>query len=252
MPKKIVIANWKMNPATLKEAEKLVKGFLASFSAKKIQVIICPPFVYLEKLKNIFRKISWGVQNVSCEESGAYTGEISAEMLYNLGTKYVLVGHSERRGMGETNEDVNKKIKACLALGLIPILCVGENERDENHAYLNFVKNQVLECLAGVNKNLFPKIILAYEPIWSISTTINHQDATPADSLEMTIFIRKILSDLSSPKIAGEIKIIYGGSVQEKNVGDFLKNGGVDGVLVGKASLDVKKFTEIVNIAENL
>ncbi len=242
-----------MNPLTLKEAEKWFTTVAKAIrKIKKTEVVICPPFLYLSKLNKISRKISLGAQNAFIGEVGPFTGEISSEMLYNLGVKYVILGHSERRALGENNFEVNKKIKSALTAGLTVILCVGENTRDQDHQYFNIVKEQIKECLQGVNKNLFSKIIVAYEPVWAISTTVNRRDATPADSQEMAVFIRKTLSDLSSPEIAGKVRIIYGGSVNERDAGEFLKDGGVDGVLPGRASLDPKKFVEIVKTCEAL
>jgi len=171
-------------------------------------------------------------------------------MLYNAGIKYVILGHSERRTLGETNELVNKKIKGSLSAGLTPVLCVGESMRDENHSYFNLVKTQLEECLNGVKKTFASKIIIAYEPIWAISSTLNRHDATSADSREMAIFIRKVLYDKFGAE-ASRIRVIYGGSVNEKDALDFLNNGGVDGLLSGRASLNAKKFAEIINIAEN-
>ncbi|MEK7081268.1 MAG: triose-phosphate isomerase [Patescibacteria group bacterium] len=252
MSKKIIIGNWKMNPLTLKEAEKLFNDVAKNVSGiKKTEVVICPPFLYLEKLKKISKKINLGAQDAFWEEVGAYTGEVSTEMLYNIGARYVILGHSERRASGESNTDVNKKIKSSLVAGLRPILCVGESARDESHGYFNFIKTQLEECLAGISKNSISKIIIAYEPIWAISSTPNRQDATPDDSKEMTIFIRKILSDKFGSE-ATQMRIIYGGSVNEKDAEEFLKNGGVDGLLAGRASLDAKKFVEIINLAEDL
>jgi triosephosphate isomerase len=252
MNKKIIIGNWKMNPLTLKEAEKLFKNMAENVSAvKKTEIVVCPPFLYLEKLKKISKKIFLGAQNTFWEEAGAFTGEISAEMLYNVGARYVILGHSERRALGENNNDINKKIKSSLLAGLRPVLCVGENVRDASHGYFSLVKRQLEECLLGVPKNSISKIIIAYEPIWAISSTPHRQDATPDDSREMAIFIRKILSDKFGPE-AGKMRIIYGGSVNEKDAEDFLKNGGLDGLLPGRASLDAKKFVEIVKICETL
>ena len=147
--------------------------------------------------------------------------------------------------------DINKKIKSSLASGLHTVLCVGESVRDENHEYFSFVQKQIEECLVGISKNSISKIIIAYEPIWAISSTPDRKDATPKDSEEMTIFIRKILSDKFG-KDASDVRIIYGGSVNEKDAEGFLKNGGVDGLLPGRASLDAKKFSEIVKICEAL
>ncbi len=252
MSKKIIIGNWKMNPLTTKEAVKLFSNIGKEISrVKKTEIVICPPSLFLEKLKNISRKAVLGSQDAFWGEPGAFTGKISAGMLYEMGARYVILGHSESRALGEKNESINKKIKASIAAGLTPILCVGETERDLEHNYFNSVKVQLEESLAGIFKHLVSKVIIAYEPVWAFSTTLNRKDATPADSLEMVIFIRKVLSDKFGSE-ASNVKIIYGGSVNEKDAGDFLKNGGVDGLLVGRASLDAKKFTEIVKIAESL
>ena len=148
LERKIIIANWKMNPQSLKEAERLFNGIVKSvYGIRKTQIIICPPFLYLEKLEKLSKKIFLGAQNIFWKKDGAYTGEISGDMLYNIGVRYIIVGHSERRAMGENNQDINKKIKASITAGLRPILCVGESIRDKNHKYLNFIKTQIEECL---------------------------------------------------------------------------------------------------------
>src|SRR3989344_2476547 len=249
--KKIIVGNWKMNPRTLKEAENLfAKVSKALPRVKKTEIVVCPPYLYLERLKKFSRKIVLGAQDAFWEDAGAFTGEVSAEMLYNLGVRYVILGHSERRELGETDGFVNKKIRSALGAGLVPVLCVGEKERDANHEYFGAVKSQVEKCLKGVSKNLISKIIIAYEPVWAISSTSGRRDATPADSRELVIFIRKTLSDLSSPEIAGETRVIYGGSANQRDAKDFLENGGVDGLLPGRASLDPEEFAKIVKIAE--
>src|SRR3989344_4874649 len=170
MAKKIIIGNWKMNPLITKEAGKLFESIAKSVSRiKNTEVVVCPPFIYLDKLTKIrTSKVKLGAQNAFYEESGAFTGEISALMLYDLGARYVILGHSERRALGETNTLINKKIKASIKAGLNPILCVGEDIRDENHEYLNFIKIQIEECLNGVSKDSISKIIIAYEPVWAI------------------------------------------------------------------------------------
>jgi len=234
--KKIVIGNWKMNPLSLQEAEKLFNNIAKSISnIKKTEVVICPPFLYLEKLKKISRKIYLGAQDAFGRDEGPFTGEISAPMLYNIGVRYVILGHSERRMMGENNNEINKKIKSALVAGLRPVLCVGEN--------------QLEECLLGVSKNSISKIIIAYEPIWAISSTPDRKDATPDDCREMTIFIRRILSDKFG-KETSRMRIIYGGSANERDAENFFKKGGIDGLLPGRASLDSKKFSRIVKICE--
>jgi triosephosphate isomerase (TIM) len=250
MTKRLVIANWKMNPVSEKDAEKLFKNVANGFSGlKKTEVIICPPSLFLPGLKKISRKIILGAQDSFWNDAGPFTGEISASMLLDFGVKYVILGHSERRALGEENSSVNKKIRATLSAGLIPILCVGDIERDENHEYFNFVKNQVEECLNGIPKDLISKIIIAYEPVWALSTTIPRKDATKADFSEMAIFIKKVLTDKIGVKTEMP-RIIYGGSVSEKNISDFMSDGGIDGVLVGGASLDSKKFLTIINTTE--
>ena len=254
MAKKIIIGNWKMNPVSSKDAEKLFISIVKFLNRKtRTEVVICPPFLYLENLKSSSRtkKISLGAQDAFWAEIGAFTGEVSPDMLYNFSARYVILGHSERRTLGETNETVNKKIKAALSAGLIPVLCVGESVRDESHDYFDLVKTQLGECLSGVKKTSVAKIIIAYEPVWAISSTINRKDATSADCLEMIIFIRKILTDKFGSE-SKKMRIIYGGSANEKDAEDFLRNGGVDGLLVGRASLDAKKFIEIVKICEAL
>lgn len=260
--KNIVVGNWKMNPTTEKEAEKIFKSIVSGIDGKtKTEVVICSPSIYIKSLRKISlgrrpmgeaKKISLGAQNSSWKDKGAFTGEISANMLVNLGVKYVILGHSERRAIGEDNSLINKKIKASISAGLLPILCVGEIARDKEHGYFSTVEQQVKECLVGIPRTLFHKIIVAYEPVWAISTTLDRRDATPADSLEMTLFIRKILADMSSLKIAGNMRIIYGGSVNDKDADGFIREGGADGLLPGRASLDPKKFLKIIKLVDNV
>ena len=247
-----------MNPLSIKEAEKLFTDIAKSISLiKKTEIVICPPFLYLEKLKSAnwrTRKISLGAQDTFWGDVGAYTGEVSGEMLYNIGARYVIIGHSERRnplfGGGETNGMINKKVKGALGVGLSPILCVGESVRDEKHEYLNFVKTQIEECLNRVSKNFISKVIVAYEPVWAIGK--GAYPATPEEFREMNIFIKKILSDKFGIKAIENMRIIYGGSVDEKNAEGFIQEGKADGFLSGRASLDPKKFSKIIKICEAL
>lgn len=250
--RKIIIGNWKMNPSTVGEAEKWLKNISKLVQKiKKTEMVICAPVLYLEKLRKVSRKVSIGAQNAFWGDVGPHTGEVSPLMLDNMGIKYVIIGHSERRALGESNSIVNKKIKSALSAGLNPILCVGESVRDESHGYFNLVKTQLEECLAGVSKNLISRVIIAYEPVWALSSTIPRKDATSADSLEMVIFIRKILADKFGSEVS-RVRIIYGGSANEKDALDFLQNGGVDGLLPGRASLSPEKFAEIINVAEKM
>ena len=249
MRKKIVIGNWKMNPLTSKEAEKIFTSISKVVAPiKKTEIAICPPVLFLTQVKKISKKILLGAQDAFYEASGAYTAEISAEMIRSAGAKYVILGHSERRAMGETNENINKKIKASLASGLMPILCVGEKVRDEDHAYLHFVQTQVEQSLNKIEKSALSKIIIAYEPVWAIGKNAA-REATAEEWSEMNIFIRKILSDKFGAENVQKIRLIYGGSAHPENVETFLK-AGADGFLVGRDSLDPKKFLAILKICE--
>lgn len=248
--RKIVIGNWKMNPESEKEAMKLFLSITKGASKfKKTEVVTCPPYVYLSALKGKSKKISLGAQDVFWEESGAFTGEVSPTMLEKFAVKYAILGHSERRALGETNIDINRKIKASLVSGLAPILCVGENERNENHEYLNFIKTQIEECLSGVAKSSLAKIVIAYEPVWAIGKNAT-RSATAEEYLEMSIFIKKVLSDRFGAGNIADIRIIYGGSVHPENAQEFLQAGKADGFLAGRDSLDSKKFLQIIDICE--
>ncbi|MEK7588523.1 MAG: triose-phosphate isomerase [Patescibacteria group bacterium] len=249
--KKIIIGNWKMNPLTLKEGEKLFADISKQVKIfKKTELVICPPYLYLEKLKKISKKINLGAQNGYPGDVGASTGEVSLGMLNTLGVKYVILGHSERRMLGEVNADINKKIKSTLFYKMTPILCVGESTRDENHEYLNFIKTQIEECLQGLTKISLSQVVIAYEPVWAIGKDATRV-ATPAEFLEISIFIKKILSDKFGKLATEDLRIIYGGSVHPENALSFLVEGKAEGFLPGRDSLNVKKFLEIIKITEN-
>jgi triosephosphate isomerase len=252
--KKLIIGNWKMNPKTSALARSNFTSVKKESGAyKNVEAVIAAPYVYLSELSKIASAgLSLGAQNVSAEKEGAFTGEISAAMLATFKTKYIIIGHSERREMGESNAFINKKIKMVLASGMTPVLCVGEKERDQGMWYLSAVKTQIEECLVGIAKNAIPKIVIAYEPVWAISSTQNHRDASPEDFQEMRIYIRKILSDMVGANTAESVAILYGGSVNEKNANGFLSLGGADGLLVGKASLTPKIFLTILKRANEI
>jgi len=250
MNKKIIIANWKMNPSSAKEAEILFKKIKTKLKFKKTEIVFCPPLLYFSILKKIAPKIKLGIQNIFYQDYGSYTGEISALMAYNSGLRYVILGHSERRKMGEDNLAINKKVKAALANSLIPIICIGEENRDTEHEYLNIVKNQLEEILLNINKNSLTKIIIAYEPVWAVGKD-SIREASSEEFREMKVFIKKILSDKFGIKLVENIKIIYGGSVNFKNAKDFLSLGEADGFLIGRDSLQADKFLKIINEVEN-
>ena len=240
--KKIIIFNWKMNLADFIRVDK----------NNKIEIVICPPFTHLEKVKNsLSSKIKLGAQNCFYENKGAYTGEISPTMLKNLGVEYVIIGHSERRKyLGETDEMINKKVLAALKGGLKIVLCVGEPTRAATRELRKakiYVKKQLEKDLKNskfliLNSKLRNHLMIAYEPVWAIGTG---NPCRPEDALEMIKFIKKFLSvkcQMSS------VKVLYGGSVDGKNIKNFVKYPEIDGALVGGASLKIKEVKRIISI----
>ncbi len=250
--KKILIANFKMNPQNSKEATTLLKNILKDLkNIKNTEIVFAPPFIYLENLKKIIKKYGLASQNLFYQDNGAYTGEISYKMLENLGVNYAILGHSERRALGEDNNFINQKLKVLTKSSIIPILCIGEKVRDDNHEYVNFLQNQILECTEGINKKILEKLIIAYEPVWAIGKDAD-REATPEEFLEIKILIKKVLALKFGVKNINNVRIIYGGSVDDKNIFGFLEKGETDGFLVGRASLYPKKFIKIINYTENL
>lgn len=247
--KPIVIANWKMNPATEKEAVQLFKAVKNDVQKnKKVEIVIAPPAVFLSSIKRE-KGLILGAQDMSPEERGAFTGQISGKMLRDVGVKYVILGHSEMRhppaGGGETNAEVSRKVSLALKLGLTPVVCVGEHVRTDNGQFFSDIREQLRESIAGIPKAGLSKLIIAYEPIWAISTTENHKDVLPEEVVEMILFIRKTMSEIAQSKKLIDTKVLYGGSVNDINI-DMLKNTNADGFLVGGASLIPKKFIKIV------
>ncbi len=245
--KKILAANWKMNPGTLAEAKKLLSECnKLCRKLKGTDMIILPPALYLSPLAALSsdKKLSLGAQNAFFEEKGAFTGELSAAMLSDAGARYVLVGHSERRARGESDEEVSKKVAAILKNGMSAVVCVGEAHRDSHAQYLTFLKKQLLFAFAGVTKSSLNRISIAYEPVWAIGK--DYRAAMSAHDLYQTsLFIRKVLSELYSKEIALQFPIIYGGSVEPANAHDLMHNAGVSGFLVGHASLQIESFSRI-------
>lgn len=246
MKKLFIIGNWKMNPGTSAEAERLFdtveKGIRKMKDMKNIEVVICPPFVWLPIISAFAsgRPVAGG-QDCSWEQGGAFTGEVSGTMLKNLGCDYVIVGHSERRKyLGEINEMINKKLLAVFKARLKPILCVGEKEGEDIGLV---VKNQLFEGLRNINRAQARDLIIAYEPVWAIGTG---NPCQPDDVMKAALFIRQTLSKLYSRKLAEEISILYGGSVNSKIAVDYIKEAGMNGLLIGGASLDGTEFVRII------
>ena len=247
MRKPIIAGNWKMNK-TIEEAKELVMNLKKPFSeVQDREIVICPPFVLLTTMGNIIKEsnIKLGAQNMFWEEKGAYTGEISPLMLKNIGCEYVIIGHSERRAyFGETNEMVNKKIKAALFHNLKPIICVGEKLAEREKGITEkIIKKQIIEGLTNLTTKEMLNIVIAYEPVWAIGTG---KTATSEQAQEVHKFIRNLLSEKYGKNIAEETRIQYGGSVNPKNIADLMSQVDIDGALVGGASLKAKSFTKIV------
>lgn len=246
-----------MYPANIKDAQEKFKRIKKiAGTLRNVQTVICPPFVYASDLKKLVsgHRCVVGAQNAWIENEGAYTGEVSPAMLASLKLSYVILGHSERRtvvsGCGETDELVNKKVLVAIKAGLTVILCVGETERDPDGEYLKYIATQIKVALKGITKKDIDHIVIAYEPIWAIGKYALRV-ASPDDALEVSILIKKTLADLYGKDSTG-VAILYGGSVDAKNAGEFLTKAQVDGLLVGRASLDPKVFGEILKSADNI
>jgi triosephosphate isomerase len=248
--KKLIVGNWKMNPVGLLEAKRLANEVKRGMrTVRKSQVVLCPPFVYISPLAHVpAGNLLLGAQNANPEVQGSLTGEVSFSQLPDLKVGFVIVGHSERRKMGETDELVNKKVRAVVGTGMTAIICVGESARDRDGNYFGFIKQQILAALKDVSKKLLAHIVIAYEPIWAIGAT---QAMAPRDLHEMSIYIKKVLKDYAGP-LADDIRILYGGSVDRVNAQELVKEGNVSGLLIGRQSLKSKDFLEIVKLVDTL
>jgi len=247
MRKIIIAGNWKLNKTPL-EAIDLVNELKREVGdVTEVDVVVCPPFTALGDVRDALTEsnIGVGAQNVYWEDSGAFTGEVSAPMIKALNVEYVIIGHSERRQFfGETDETVNKRIKASLAQGLKPIVCVGEvlEQREAGKAF-DVIKTQCEGSLAGLSVEEMGKLIIAYEPVWAIGTG---KTATPDQAQEIHQFIRKQLSQMYDDDLANSVRIQYGGSVKPDNTKDLMSQPDIDGALVGGASLKSEPFSQIV------
>ncbi|MGC9031548.1 MAG: triose-phosphate isomerase [Minisyncoccia bacterium] len=231
MKKYLIVANWKCNPQTLKEAEKIFNFIKNKVKKTKNEIVICPPFIYLLKFKNS-KNLKLGAQNCHFSKNGgAFTGEISPLMLKNLGVKYVILGHSERRALGESDEIIFKKIISAQKVGLNVILCIGETlkEKKANKTF-KILKKQ----LNFIIKNDIKNIILAYEPVWAIGT---NNPCKPDDLKNVLIFLKGINKNF---------KILYGGSIDSKNFREYLKLKEINGLLIGSASINIEEFRKII------
>lgn len=244
----LIVANWKCNPQTLKEGEELLKKITEGIKGfNSVEVVFCPPSIFLSFLIKNF-DVPFGVQNCYSEDKGAFTGEISVPMLEDIGAKYVIIGHSERRKIfKETNEEINFKLMRVLNSEITPILCIGESREERESGKTFEVLNLQLEkCLFGVSKQKAEKIVLAYEPVWAIGTG---KFAGIPEIEEVRAFIRDFLSKKFEKETCMKIRILYGGSVDSTNVHSYLNEAKMNGVLVGGASLNADEFLKLIKSA---
>ena len=249
MRKKVVAGNWKMNKNLTGTIELIseIKNELSK-SESATEVILCPPFTSLETASTLLKgsKIKLGAQNMHSEDSGAFTGEISADMLKSAGCEFVILGHSERRAIfGESNGFINSKIKKAVASGLKPIFCVGETlEEREDGSTEKVVETQIKEGLSGLSESELGDLIIAYEPVWAIGTG---KTASPAQAQDVHKFIRSLIVSLYSTNLAENLVIQYGGSVKPDNAAELFSQADIDGGLIGGAALKADSFAAIVN-----
>ena len=247
----IIAANWKMHKTHLEaiQAVQKLSYLLDQSDTDRVEVVVCPPFTALRSVQTLIDSdrlpYGLGAQDVHWEDEGAFTGEISTSMLEALRVSYVVVGHSERRAMfGDTDETVNKKVRAVLARGMAPIMCVGETLRERDvGATEDRVTTQVRAGLAGVEGSEAGRVVVAYEPIWAIGTGRN---AEPSDAGQVIALIRQTVADVLGGDVARAMRIQYGGSVKAGNIRDFMAHPEIDGALVGGASLDPEELALIV------
>ncbi len=244
MAKPILIANWKNRPGSLDEA-KILLGALSKSSQlyKKLSLFIAPPLPYLETVSLRSRSFAGlACQDISAPFQGIYTGQVTLEILKSFGVRLTILGHSERRALGETSEQVSQKVKVAFRSGITPLVCVGELARDQDGEHFEFLREQLKLSLAGLNRKADAlKLVIAYEPVWAIGKSA--RDAmVSADLSQSVIFIKKVLTDMFGRTIAERIPILYGGSVEQSNAQALLRDTGIKGFLVGHASLNAKSF----------
>jgi len=246
----LVIANWKMNPPTLREARNLVAAARkAGERGRGISLVVAPPAIFLPSLSAGYKgkRIAFALQSGHWEKSGAYTGELSMAQGKDARASYVIVGHSESRARGETNDDTRKRVAAALALKLTPVLCIGEQHRDSAGAYFSVVSAQLRAAFAELSPAQAARVVIAYEPVWAIG---GEESMSPASMHEMAIFIRKTIVELLGQQTMS-IKIIYGGAATEGNAAAMLAGGDVAGLLVGHVSVDATRFAALLAAVSN-
>ena len=249
----LVMGNWKMNPESRKEAKKLFRAVTKVSRRRKPSIVFCPPFPYLPLMaeERLPTRVFLGSQDCFWEKSGPHTGEVSPTQLKDLKVSYAIVGHSERRALGVTDEYVSRKVEAVIKAGLSPVICIGERERDSNGVYLEFLESQLRYALSSVSAAKLTSVVIAYEPIWAIGKS-DANAITGHKLYEIEVFIRRFLTRKYGKKKAFSVYILYGGSVSPKNTREILTEGKVDGLLVGRRSRDPESFSAILDIVDDL
>jgi triosephosphate isomerase len=244
--KLLFVANWKMNPETLEDAKGLYKGLQkAAKKHAKADVVIAPPTVFAATL---VKKggLSVAVQDVAATDNGPLMGESSAREARSIGAGYAIIGHTARRALGDTDIVVSEKVRRALDAGLSVILCVGESERDEAARYLATVRDQIFAVYSKLDRRSAGRIVVAYEPVWQVGKSFNLKIA-PRDIHEMAIFIKKTIREAIGKDVGMKTRVLYGGSTHPDNVGDILRDGGIDGLLIGRSSLEPEAFGKILD-----
>jgi len=245
----LIVANWKMNPESKEKAKAIVSEIESKIKkVKSVRVVICPPFVFLNEVaKSISssKKLYLGAQDLFIGEGVSHTGEISPKMLKNAGAKYIIVGHSEKRELSDNDEMVREKLLGALKEGFKTILCVGEKERDAHGKYYQFLKNQLESALTSLPKKFIKNLIIAYEPVWAIGKS-EKEAMKPEQLNEMAIFIKRVVSDTLHYKEINKLPVLYGGSVTFGNGKDIVEKGNVNGLLVGRESLEAEHFFKLI------
>lgn len=253
--KKLIVGNWKMNPVSLDEAKDIVSVTKRTMTkTKNITTVLCPPAVFLSDVSRAVAgstNVYTGGQDAFWEAQGSFTGEISPMMLASLGAGYVILGHSERRKKGESDEQISSKLRLSLEAGLMVILCIGETVRDEQVKYLEVISTQIKKAFATVTAKQLSTVVVAYEPVWAIGKD-SKGPMTPRDVYEMTIFIKKVIAELYGQKSAMQMVILYGGSVNAESAPALVRDGEVAGLLVGRESISPEGFSAILRVVDAL
>jgi len=248
-----IVGNWKMNPDTVSEAKSIFSASeRIAKKVRKVSVIVCPPAVFVGTLsRGTKKKVFFGVQDIHTAPLGAHTGGISAKQALSVGATYVILGHSERRAEGDTDETIALKVVTALEAGLKVILCVGEVARDEQGVFLSEVREQIIRVMSKVPKKYISDIMVAYEPSWAIGKSYDTA-LSPQMIHEMIIFIKKTVSEIANREDAMRMPVLYGGSVDFDNAQAILSDGEVSGLLIGRQSLDSENFKKIILYANSL